>query len=94
MAQAVRRLPLTAESRFRAWVNPCGIFGTKSVTVIGFSRSFSVFPVNIIPSSLSILIYHLGDEQFVRYWQQFRDVVTPHRSLQSTTQCCERGGKM
>jgi hypothetical protein len=90
MAQAVSRLPLTAESRFRAWVNPCGICGTGT----GFSPSSSVFPVNIIPPSFSMLTYHPGDEQCVRYWQQFRNVVSPHRSLQSTTQCCERGGKM
>jgi hypothetical protein len=24
-------------------------------------------------------------EQYARYWQQFRDVVSPHRNLQSTS---------
>jgi hypothetical protein len=32
MAQAVSRQPLTAEARFRARVNPGGIFGGQSGT--------------------------------------------------------------
>jgi hypothetical protein len=39
MAQVVRRRPLTAEARVRAWVNPCGICGGQSGTVTGFSPS-------------------------------------------------------
>jgi hypothetical protein len=66
MAQAVSRRPLTAESRVRIRVNPCGICGVQSGTTTGFSPSSSVLPVNIIPPSLSILIYHTGDEQCVR----------------------------
>jgi hypothetical protein len=44
------------------------------------SPSSSVSPVNIIPPSFSILIYHPGDEQYVRLWQQFRDVVSPPKA--------------
>jgi len=43
-----------------------------------FLRVLRFSPVSIIPPWFSILIYHLGDEQ------QFRDVVSPHRNLQST----------
>jgi hypothetical protein len=44
MAQAVNRRPLTAESRIRAGVNPCGICGGQSGAGTGFSPSSSVFP--------------------------------------------------
>jgi hypothetical protein len=50
MAQAVSRRPLTAESRARARVNPCGICGGQIGTRIGFSPSSSVFP---FPLSIS-----------------------------------------
>jgi hypothetical protein len=43
-AQAVSRRPLTAESRVRAWVNPCGIWGGQIGTGTGFSHSSSGFP--------------------------------------------------
>jgi hypothetical protein len=33
-----------------------------------------VFPVNIIPPWLSILVYRLGDEKKGRWWSQFRDM--------------------
>jgi hypothetical protein len=61
MAQAVSLRPLTTESRFRARVTPCEIFGGRSGTETGFSELFG-FPFNVIPPSRSILIY-LGDEQ-------------------------------
>jgi hypothetical protein len=60
MAQAVSRRPLTAEARVRDQDSPCGICGGQSGTGIGFS------PVNIISPSLSILMFHLVDEQYVR----------------------------
>jgi hypothetical protein len=63
MAQVVSRRPLTAESQAHAQVNPCGICGVQSGTGTGFSQSCLVFPVNIIPPSFSVLIYHPGDEQ-------------------------------
>jgi hypothetical protein len=85
MAQTVSRRPLTAESRVRVRVNPCGIFDGQSDTGAGFPPSSSVFPVNINPPSFSILIYHLGDEQYVRQWQQFRDVVSPYRNQSIST---------
>jgi hypothetical protein len=65
VAQAVSHRPLTAEAWFRARFNPCGICGGKSGTGTGFSPSFSVFPVNIIPPSLSNPC-HLGYEQYGR----------------------------
>jgi hypothetical protein len=35
--------------------------------------------VNIIPPWLSMLIYHLGDEQYAPWWLQFRDIVSSHQ---------------
>jgi hypothetical protein len=32
----------------------------------------------IIPLWFSMLMYHLGYEQWVRWWPQFIDVVSPH----------------
>jgi hypothetical protein len=43
MAQVVSRRPLTAETRVRARVNPCGICGGQSGTGTGFSPSSWVF---------------------------------------------------
>jgi hypothetical protein len=54
MAQAVSRWPVTAETRVRVRVDPCGICGGQSGTRAGFSPSSSVFPVNIIPPLLHI----------------------------------------
>jgi hypothetical protein len=32
-----------------------------------------------IVREFSVLIYHLGDEEYAYFWLQFRDVVSPHR---------------
>jgi hypothetical protein len=44
MAQKISRWPLTAETRVRTRVNPCGICGLHRSTVTGLSPSSSVFP--------------------------------------------------
>jgi hypothetical protein len=38
-----------------------------------------VLPADIIPPWLSMLKYHLVDEQEARWWLQSRDVVSAHR---------------
>jgi hypothetical protein len=54
MAQVVSHRHLTADARFRAQFNPCGICDGQSGTGTGFSPSSSVFPSQyIIPPSLS-----------------------------------------
>jgi hypothetical protein len=60
MAQAVSGRPVTAEDLVRVRVSPCGICGVQSDTGTGFSPSSSVFPVNIIPPWLSILVSYAG----------------------------------
>jgi len=63
MAQIVNHQPLTTEARVHAQVSPRGICAAKSGSGTGFSLTCSVFAVNTIPPWLSILIYHLGNEQ-------------------------------
>jgi hypothetical protein len=63
MAQAVSHRPLTAEARILVQIGPCGICGRESGTETGLSPISSFSPVSMIPPELSILIYHLGDEQ-------------------------------
>jgi hypothetical protein len=63
MAQAVSRRPLTAETLFHSRVSPCGICGGQSGFGRGFLRVFRFFSVSIIQPWLSILIYHMWDEQ-------------------------------
>jgi hypothetical protein len=63
MAQAVSWWPLTTEAQVCAQVSPYGIYGGQSIDETGISPSCLVFPCNIIPLSLSKLIYHLGDMQ-------------------------------
>jgi hypothetical protein len=62
MAQAVSSRLLTAEARVPVLVRPRGICGGQSGTGTGFYSSSLVSPADIIPPSLSTLIYHLGDE--------------------------------
>jgi hypothetical protein len=45
MVQVVSRRPLTAEARFRALDNPCGICGGQSGTGTGFFSEFFGFPL-------------------------------------------------
>jgi hypothetical protein len=54
MAQVISRRPLTAESRVRARVNPCGICGGQSGTGTGFPPSSSVFPLSIYHSTVAL----------------------------------------
>jgi hypothetical protein len=62
MAQAISCQPLTPEAQVRAHVSHVG-FVVDEVALGQVSFRSSVFPVNIIPLWLSILIYCLGDEQ-------------------------------
>jgi hypothetical protein len=52
------------ETRVGARGSLCEIGGGQNGT--GFSPISSVFPVSIIPPCLSMVIYHLGDEQWAR----------------------------
>jgi hypothetical protein len=64
MAQVVSPRPLTTKALVRAQVSPCGVSGGQSGTGTGFfSELFGFSSVNSIPPSLSILIYHLTDEE-------------------------------
>jgi hypothetical protein len=38
-----------------------------------------VFPRGHYPTCIFMLIYHLVDEQYARFWLQFRDAISPHR---------------
>jgi hypothetical protein len=54
---------LTTEDQVHSQGSPCGIYDGQSGTGTSFSRSPSVFPVNITPLLLHIHLYYLGDEQ-------------------------------
>jgi hypothetical protein len=45
-----------------------------------FFSEFFGFPLSMSFQRRSPNSYHLGDEQYVPQWQQFRDVVSPHRN--------------
>jgi hypothetical protein len=76
MVHAVCCRPLTAEAWVRARFSSFAICGGQSSIVTGFCSSSSVFPCNIIPPWLSILIYLL-DVQQVNWWLQFKDSSHP-----------------
>jgi hypothetical protein len=60
MDQAAGRRPLTADVQVRARVSLCGICVIQSGNGTGFSPSSSIYPVNIVPPWLSLLMYHVG----------------------------------
>jgi hypothetical protein len=60
MDQAAGRRPLTADVQVRARVSLCRICVIQSGTGTGFSPSSSIYPVNIVPPWLSLLMYHVG----------------------------------
>jgi hypothetical protein len=57
-------------------------FATKWLCWLDCQRALvhdsGVFPVGIIPSWFSMLIYHLGVEQWALWWPQFRYIASPH----------------
>jgi hypothetical protein len=59
MAKAVSRRPLTAEARFCARDNQCGICDGKSDTGTALSPSFSVFPCQY-HSTVALLLISSG----------------------------------
>jgi hypothetical protein len=63
MGQAVSFWPLTVETWLHVWVSPYGICGGKVALGQVFLQVLQFSPISIIPPWLSILIYHLGDEQ-------------------------------
>jgi hypothetical protein len=63
MAQAVSHRPLIVEARIRARVSQCGICGGQAALGQVFFRVLRFSAVGIISPCLSVLIYHLVDEQ-------------------------------
>jgi hypothetical protein len=61
MVQVVSRRPLTTETQVRARMSRIWIRVEQNGTGTDISPSSSVFPVNIIPPWISILVYHRGD---------------------------------
>jgi hypothetical protein len=82
MAQAISRRPLTAEAWVRTYISPYGICGGQSGNGTGFFPDFFGFPLSTSFHRGSPNSYHLEDEQQARCWQQFRDMVSPHRHEQ------------
>ena len=68
-AHVVSRWLLTMQDQLQPHCDPCGICGTQSSTVTGFSRALQVSPVNFIPSlhhSHSSIIWGLCNRAFCR----------------------------
>jgi hypothetical protein len=66
---------LTVEARVHALVT-VGFVVHKVALRQVFLRVLQLPPVNIITTWLSILICHVGDEQYVHWWLKFRDSLT------------------
>jgi hypothetical protein len=77
MAQVISSQPLNTEAWVHAWVCPFGICDGQFGTGTGFSLSSSAFSCPRHSPWLSILIYHLGDEQQALGGPSlFRDIVS------------------
>jgi hypothetical protein len=63
MAQAARSWPLTAKA---GSVHVGSVMDKVTLGQV-FLRVFRFSPVNIIPSWLTIVMYHLGGEQYARW---------------------------
>jgi hypothetical protein len=90
VAQVVSRRPLTAKTRVRARVSPCGIYGGQGVNGTCFYPSSSVLSCQY--HSAATLHAHMSfwDERKVRWWRQFRDAASFHGPKQhgaSVTDC-------
>jgi hypothetical protein len=66
---------------FAPWSIHVGFVVDKVALGHVFLRDPRISPLNFIPPSFSIVIYRLGDETYVRLWQQFRDIVSPHKKV-------------
>lgn len=69
---------LITEASVRTQASTCGLMVDKVARDRCFFGFFG-FPTSIIPLWLPILISHLKDKQYTRWWLQFRDGVSNHR---------------
>jgi hypothetical protein len=58
-----------------------------------FFSNFFGFPIDIIPTWLSILVCHVAHEQQARWWKQFRDLVSV-RNMNVNNKVCATIKKM
>jgi hypothetical protein len=78
MAQAVSRQPFAAEDQVRARLSPCGICDLGRGTETGFSLSSLVFPIDIVPPWLCILVIIWG-MNIRPFGVRSSETVSPHR---------------
>jgi hypothetical protein len=79
MAQAASHWLLTEEAWVDALISPRGICDVQSGTGTDFSPSPLGFPCQYHSiTQLSILMYHLEDEQKACWYTQFRDILSNH----------------